>query len=188
MKLARVFTFVVLSAALVFGQEQKKTVSIPEDQLTEQQKQALKIGQVDDVAQKAHGWVGIGKELGQAFDSALGSFTTRSNEFANTKVGKFTLFIVAWKVMGDQAAAFLNAVIHISFGLLELLIFVPVFIWSYRRSCIPMRVCTSREGPFWARKKTWVIRECNHQQDFIIGHCISLAIFTVVWVITVFSY
>jgi hypothetical protein len=29
MKLATVLTFVVLSAALVFGQEQKKTVSIP---------------------------------------------------------------------------------------------------------------------------------------------------------------
>src|SRR3954465_6334257 len=95
-KMKFVIGLILLSLSSILIQAQEKQVSIPESQLTEQQKQFLnqqqnqqKLNQVGNTIETAHGWVGIGKELGQAFDSALSSLTTRSNEFANTKVGKF---------------------------------------------------------------------------------------------------
>ena len=149
----------LLLTCTLLAQEKERTVSIPESQLTEQQKQALKLNQIDATVEKAHGWVGIGKELGQAFDGALGSLTQRSNEFAVTPVGKFTMFIVAWKVMGDQAIGVLNAVVHLFCGFLELAIFLPLIIWSYRKLCLPIRTVESSEGFFLWSKKVYKITE-----------------------------
>lgn len=184
---------ILLVSVLLLGSlslAQERTVSIPESQLTEQQKQALKLQQVDSTVEKAHGWVGIGKELGQAFDSAMGSLTIRSNEFASTPVGRFTMFIVAWKVMGEQAVQALNAAIHILWGAVEVVIFVPFFLWSYRRSCMTRRVILSQEGPFWKRTKTWKLIEYEYKKDFTPrwGHAIAALAFMAIWAFTTFSY
>ena len=167
-------------------------VSIPEDQLTEQQKQALKLQQADTVIEKAHGWVGIGKEMGQAFDQALASLSDRSNQFAGTKVGKFTMFLVAWKVMGEQAGQVLNALVHILCGLLELVLIVPIFLWSYRRTCMDHMICTGKEG-FWLwGKKTYQLVEAGARKDDVpaiqIAHWIAAIIFTIIILVTFFTY
>lgn len=180
--------FIVLGIAIA----QEKTVSIPESQLTEQQKAALKLQQVDTTVEKAHGWVGISKELGQAFDSALSSLTIRSNEFAGTKVGKFTMFIVAWKVMGDEAAEFLNVCVHILGGFIELIIFLPLLVWSYRRTSLDRRVCITNEGFFlWPKKTYEVIKIDVKSDDATLPRWIHWAAFvalTLVWLFTMFSY
>lgn len=193
MKRSLVLSLMILMVTcLAFAQEQEKTVSIPESQLTEQQKQTLKLQQADQTLEKAHGWVGIGKELGQAFDQALGSLTTRSNEFAVTPVGKFTMFIVAWKVMGDQAVAAVNMIMHFIYGGIEMIVFLPIILWSYRRLCLPRRILTGKEGPFWARKKTWTITEFKRDDDEVIvaqwAHFVLFILFSIVWLVTVFSY
>lgn len=184
---------VILLLLSSFALAQEKIVSIPESQLTEQQKAALKLQQVDTTVEKAHGWVGIGKELGQAFDGALGSLTQRSNEFAVTPVGKFTMFIVAWKVMGEQAATVLNAIVHILGGFVELAVFLPVFLWSYRRSCMDRRVCISREGSFlWGKRTYQVVENGRANGDDVpvvqIIHWVACVGFVVIWLFTVFSY
>lgn len=192
-----IFTLLTSSWLLCQDPAPKKMVSIPEDQLTEQQKTDLKLQQADQTLEKAHGWVGIGKELGQAFDQALSSLTTRSNEFAQTPVGKFTMFIVAWKVMGDQAAQFLNALVHFAGAIVEMVVFLPLIIWSYRRNCLPRRVLVGFEGPFWNKKKTWQVIDPKVQGDrnSMEGvdtakwtHLVMLAVFIIIWLVTVFSY
>jgi hypothetical protein len=182
----KIIIFVLFACSFVLAEE--KMVSVPESQLTEQQKTALKIGQTTTVLETAHGWVGMGKELGQAFDSALSSLTQRSNEFAQTKVGKFAMFLVAWKVLGEQAVAALNAIVHIASALLELIIFIPIFLWSYRRTCMTRRVVVSREG--FLGKKTWQVVEYDPDKDFTprIAHCLILGVFTFIWLVTLFSY
>lgn len=180
---------VVILLLSSFAIAQEKTVSIPESQLTEQQKQALKLQQASTVVEKAHGWVGIGKELGQALDGALGSLTQRSNEFAVTPVGKFTMFIVAWKVLGDQAIEILNAGVHILGAMIELAIFLPVFLWSYRRFCFDRRVLVAKEPGLFG-KKTWTVIKYQAEGDFhpTHGHALALGVFTVIWLFTFFSY
>ena len=196
---SRIVFFVLLLATLGFAQDQsKKMVSVPEDQLTEQQKAALKLNQIDQTVEKAHGWVGVGKEIGQAIDSSLAAITTRSNEFADTKVGKFTMFLVAWKVMGEQAGAVLNAIVHFLYGFVELAFFFPIILWSYRRNCLPRRIVTAVEGPFWSRKKTYTILQpeldsqgrpdAERLDAAKWTHFALFLIFTLVFLVTVFTY
>jgi len=194
MKLRSILISLVLLCSFAAAQDQpKKMVSVPEDQLTEQQKQALKIQQVDTTIQSAHGWVGVGKELGTAFDSALQSLTQRSNEFAQTKVGKFTMILVAWKVMGEDAKQFANAIVHFAYGFIELVVFLPILLWNYRRSCITRKILVSKEGPFWARKKTYQVFNPQKEDEdtYRARSIVSLVLFLVfvfVFLVTVFSY
>lgn len=119
----------LLLCSMSFAQNQDM-VSIPRDKLTEQQRAELKMN-------NAQSWVGMGKEIGEAVNSSMAAISTQSNNFAQTPVGKLTAMIVIWKVIGDQA-------IHVFGGLLELLIFVPIWIWSYRRTCITRRIKTGK--------------------------------------------
>lgn len=113
------------------GQEEMVTVTIPKSSLTPQQQQTVK-------QQEIHNWVGIGKEVGEAVNSSLQAITTQSNNFAQTGVGRLTVAIVIWKVIGDQ-------VVHIFGGIVELLIFLPIWIWSYRRMCLTRRFKTGKD-------------------------------------------
>lgn len=45
-------------------------------------------------------WVGLGKEVGSAVREGLGALTDETDRFSKTGVGKFTMFIIAFKVLG----------------------------------------------------------------------------------------
>jgi hypothetical protein len=198
MNYKKIAIVLLILSGIAIAQEQQKMVSVPEDQLTEQQKQNLKLQQVDTTVEKAHGWVGMGKELGQAFDSAMSSLTARSNEFAQTPVGKFTMFLVAWKVMGEQAGAVANAIVHFVGGFIELIVFFPILLWSYRKSCMDKRICTSREGFFLWGKRTYEYVPFRKKEDDRYAaaekditqwaHLGLFLLLGVVWLFTVFSY
>ena len=79
------------------AQNNVKMVSIPENQLTEQQKQIVYQQQT---VQNASDWVGLGKEIGEAFNGALNALTKNASEFADTNLGKFAMFLVAFKIIG----------------------------------------------------------------------------------------
>lgn len=59
-------------------------------------------------------YVGIGKEIGEAVKNGLENVVEVSNKFANTPVGQFTMFMIAWKILGKE--------------LLHLVIGIPVYI------------------------------------------------------------
>ena len=42
---------------------------------------------------------GMGKEIGIAINDGLAAITDQTNRFSNTKVGKFTIIIIAFKVL-----------------------------------------------------------------------------------------
>ena len=108
-----------------FAQDEEK-VTIPKSILTKEQLSQLN---QKNLRENVSSWAGVGKEIGEAVNSSLQAITTQSNNFAQTSVGKLTVILVIWKVIGDQF-------LHIIVGLLELLIFIPLWIWSYRRTCI----------------------------------------------------
>lgn len=170
----------VLLSSFVFAQEEKM-VSIPESKLTEQQRAELQKENATAMLGTAHGWVGIGKEVGEAVNSSLSAVTVQADNFSKTGVGKLTVALVVWKVIGDQA-------VHLLGGMIELLVFVPIFLWSYRKSCMSRRVLVASEGLF--KKKTWQYIEYEKNREFTArnGHCLILAVFTIVWVLTVFTY
>jgi len=47
-------------------------------------------------------WVGVGKEVGEAVNSSLTALTKNASDFADTRLGKWTMFIVAYKVIGKD--------------------------------------------------------------------------------------
>ena len=59
-------------------------------------------GKVKEISE----WAGMGKEVGEAVNGALGALVDNVDKVSNTKVGKFTMILVAYKVMGHDLIGF----------------------------------------------------------------------------------
>lgn len=104
-------------------------VSVPKSALTATQLAAVEAQGIKDKAVTYGSWVGVGKEIGEAVNSSLSAISDNAAKFADTKVGKFSMFIVAWKVLG-------NDILGIFYALTITFVGLPVLIWSYRRHMI----------------------------------------------------
>lgn len=72
-------------------------------------------------------WVGVGGEIGTAVKEGLNAVVDVSERFGKTDVGKFTLIMITWKVIGKDA-------VRISLGILLILV-VTIFIFiNYRKN------------------------------------------------------
>jgi hypothetical protein len=108
----------------VYGQD--SVVSIRRSQLTAQQISAIEQQQVADKIQTYGKWVGFGKEVGEAVNGSLSAVTEQTSKFAQTGVGRLTVALVIWKVVGDQA-------VHFVAGFAILMVGLAIWIPSYRR-------------------------------------------------------
>jgi hypothetical protein len=164
-------TILLLSAPLCFAQQ--KTYSVPEDQLTQEQKERF-AGK--NTPEEVHKWAGVGKEVGEAVNSSLQAITTQTDNFAKTGVGKVTIALVVWKVMGDQA-------VHLIGGFFEALVFIPLWIWSYRKTCMTRLIKLP--------DKTYKVLEYVTGRDEFtprLAHTLAACGFVAIWLTTVFSY
>ena len=81
--------------------------------------------QITGTIESASKWVGFGKEVGTIFKE----FTATAGEFSKTKLGQFTMFLIAYKVLG-------NDLLGIIFGVLLMIvmsIFCGVIDYKYGR-------------------------------------------------------
>lgn len=69
-------------------------------------------------------WVGIGKEIGTAVNEGLSALTKNADDLSKTDVGKFTMIMIAWKVMGWQ-------LVHLIFGTVFFICGLIIFMWSW---------------------------------------------------------
>jgi len=121
--IAFLFTLMLL-AAPAFAQEE--TVSVPKSQLTEQQKAQFA---TKTVTQQGHEWIGLGKEIGEAFNSALGAVTTNLDAFSRTRVGNWLMFLLVWKIIGAE-------LMRVIIGTGIFLIGTFLLTWSYYKTCM----------------------------------------------------
>lgn len=127
MKLIYLF-FLLLSAIILRAQDSTITVKVS-DLPPEVYNQIHAKQQLATVS----GWVGVGKEIGQAFDGALGAVQSHATSLADSKLGTYIMILVAWKVLGNDLIQFLVGV--------PLLIAVMIIhVWSYRKTCMTRRV------------------------------------------------
>lgn len=94
--------------------------------------------QLAEVSQKieAYGkWVGIGKELGVAVNESLSALTIQADKLSKTDVGKFTMFMVAYKVLGNDVWVVLKKTIMVPIGCLIIIVGTWVCIRSLRIQC-----------------------------------------------------
>ena len=100
-------------------------------------------------------WVGVGGEIGTAVEEGLTAVVDVADKFGQTDVGKFTLVMIAWKVIGTD-------VVRIFLGLLFIAMFTWLLIYSFRRTCIDRRVLVSKKNPGFGKypkEKEWELIE-----------------------------
>ena len=95
-------------------------------------------------------WVGVGGEVGTAINEGLSAVVDVADKFGKTDVGKFTLVLVAWKVMGKD-------VVRIVLGLLFFTILTLLIVRIYRRGVQTRKILIKRTPQgFWKRNiKEW---------------------------------
>lgn len=116
-----------------FAQQQTKTVVIPENMLTVEQKAQIEMQQTQAAVQRYGEWVGLGRELGSAIDGGLTAVEKHADSIANTKVGTLTMFLITYKVIGTDVIQVVGAVL---FSVL----WVPIYAFAFWRIAIPKRV------------------------------------------------
>ena len=127
--------FVLLLAVPVFGQEDNRIVVDKNDLPPE----VLKQVQMKNAVKNYGAWAGVGKEVGEAVNGALEAVTTQTERFSNTTVGRMTVALVIWKVIGQD-------VVRIIAGSAIWLFATVAFVWAMRRSCFPYRMKAKRNA------------------------------------------
>lgn len=121
---------VLFALAVPAFAQQQEMVSVPKSMLTQQQLTQVKVEEQVETISK---YAGLGREVGEAINGGLSAVTTHTAAFAKTEVGQFTMFIIAWKVLGKDVLGFLIAV--------PLLVFATAyFSFAYWRDCMTRRV------------------------------------------------
>ena len=99
---------------------------------------------VQTLEEKTQSWVGVGKEIGEAMNSGLMAVVEASDKFANTKVGKYTMLFIGWKIIGKD-------IVKIIIGFIFFLSSLPLIFYSLRR-LYPRRV-RIKGGQWWNHKE-----------------------------------
>jgi hypothetical protein len=150
----------VISAQSTYPTEK---ITVNASDLTVDQLAKIKAQQEIETLQKkldTYGnWVGVGGEIGTAVKEGLTAVVDVADKFGKTDVGKFTLVMVAWKVMGKD-------VVRIFLGLLFITTLTVFMFRMYRKTFTTYRIPTSSNGlRFWL-PKTYAIVEPKRWEGY----------------------
>jgi len=149
-KIFGMLTIFVLMIAVMPTQAQTPTPKVgdPSTYLTAEQQAKyysdLKIAELEKKLQTYGNWVGVGGEVGTAIKEGLTAVVDVADQFGKTDVGKFTMYMVAWKVIGKD-------IVRIVLGLIFIAIFTWLLIYSFKRTCIERRVLVENKNAGWFR-------------------------------------
>lgn len=150
-------------------------VSIPKSQLTAQQLASVQQANLQSKIEQYGKWVGLGKEVGEAVNGSLSALTKQAEEFSKTGVGKFTMFMIAWKVLGNDLTQFVVGVPLFAVGFV-------VWIISFWKNGLPRQdlLSVSADG-----KKEYRTENPDSEQQ--IGHFVVLLIWGILCVFLIFA-
>lgn len=129
-KLILIFMMFITSS-VVFSQSEK--VTIDKNQLTEQQLITLELESQTKRLEGYSKWAGIGNEVGVAVREGLMAVVDVSEKFSETKVGQFTMLMIAWKLVGES-------IISIIIGVVIFTLFTIFMFRSYRHKFMIQRI------------------------------------------------
>ena len=137
-----------------------KKSDLPADLIARLESQK-KVEDVKKTLQTVGEFAGIGKEIGVAVNEGLGAVTDQASKFADTTPGKFTMFLIAWKVMAKDSMTITNSILGVLVGI-PLLIFVEFFyLWIWRRNTTPIRRlkpnADAKAPKEYEEKNTWFL-------------------------------
>ena len=105
-------------------------------------------------------WVGVGKEVGVAVKEGLLAVVEVSDKFGKTDVGKFTMLMVAWKVIGKD-------IIRILLGIAFIILMTVITFRVYRNLFMTKRYLIKSEG--WFKHKEYKVVEPSDWGEGFIG-------------------
>jgi hypothetical protein len=109
-KIVLLFMLLIFSAV---AYSQSSGITLTPDQIskldpaTKAQIVALQAEQkTDQLISTGSKWVGLGKEIAEAVNESAKGVALTASEFAETKLGKYTMFLIAYKVLGGDFLRF----------------------------------------------------------------------------------
>lgn len=133
---------------------------------------------VDGVSQ----WVGIGREVGIATREGLESVVDVSQKFGGTQVGRFVMFMVAWRVLGKQL---LGVVLGIPIWIAG----VAMWVYSMRRFFWGWQVITRRNADKSVEYTTTAYKFSDGEARVCAGiaHTVFITAWCITWGLTIFG-
>jgi hypothetical protein len=179
----KLIVLILMLSLAGFAQQQEETVTIKKSELTAEQRAKVEADNLRTKANQYGEWVGIGKEIGVAVNDGLTAVTAQANNFAQTPVGKVTVAVIVFKVIGKQLIGLIVA-------FTMTIIFIPLWVWSYKRY-MPGRKYLKKEivGPDnkVIERQYGVTELCYDTSDWLIGHWVIFGAFVVVNLFVIFA-
>lgn len=115
-------------------------------------------------AKTANEWVEMGTNMGAAMGGAAKAILKETKDatfgegvsvvdgidkFSKTDAGRFTMVVVAWKVMGRDAIDLLDRVKNVAIGVPFLIAWTIVFIWFWRKQFTIHSIVRTKTGQWW---------------------------------------
>jgi len=122
-------------------------------------------------------WVDIGTAIGSGLAASAKELGIAANQFAETPVGRFTVFLIAWHFIG-------GTLLHVFFALLWFFIMTGIFVWMYRRASLEKTITYYEKGQGPDGKSKVVTRTPkvigeNLGASMMAGAAVSIIIFVV---------
>ena len=134
---------------------QEETVVMKKTDLTTEQLAKVQSQQIKETLGAYAEYAEMGRGVGLAVGESLKAVKDVAVDLSNTNVGKFTMFLIAWKVMAKDVLDMGDTVFGYLVGIPFLVISLLLCALSYYRQCMPRRVLIEK-GPgllIWRSKK-----------------------------------
>lgn len=120
----------------------------------------------------------IGKAFGSAFKECWSTISTDAEKFSQSSAGKWAMFLVAWKIMGQDALGLVNNLIHYIVGIALFSIGIPFFIYIFNKNCIahPELKSVTKVGWFTVKKEYGNMIDPIHTGDVVLVYFLAFAI------------
>lgn len=175
--------FACLLCTGAFSQQQEETVTVPKSMLSKEQIGEISAKELQQKIDTYGKWVGMGHEVGTAVNESLSAVTAQANNFAQTGVGKWTMFVVIYKIIGHDVLGCVFATIFWFVG-------VPIWLWSYRRY-LPHKYLKRKTfdptGKIVLSEEWGTTETTDERNGWCIGHWLILALMIVVGCVAIFS-
>lgn len=174
--------------------QQDETVVVKKSDLTADQLKKLETQNITNQLGTYKEWAEIGKGVGYAVKESLSAVKDTAVDFSKTDVGKYTMFLVAWKIMAKDVISVGDMFVGYLVGIPLLTVGLCVLVWSYRRQCVVRRVVTE-EGPgfwIWRSRKYEVYDPANRensmdQSDLIGIHAVAAVVLIAICCLMMFA-
>ena len=134
--------------------------------------------QIEDVGK----WANLGKEVGVAVNESLSAVTKTATDFSHTGLGKLTIALVVYKVIGRD-------ILHYFIGFVFLVFSIFLYRFIHKKFCVPQKILDEEVYNEETKKtsKSWSYEKPEDMEEWKITNIIILGVCIVIFLITIFS-